>query len=384
MDSICLSDLEAQELLSILSDLRARNVLSPALDGLLNTLESVALVSNIPGHQSSTVSGSGPLATPPQTPFSVGVYVPPDLPPIPSLLDAPSSGVPNIAEFQFTFTSPSNITLLDSTIASPSTPATPPHTNLDSNHPASDEADSTNTHNASNNTSNNTSSSAIARAGKKVKRQTRGSGKARWGAIVGAGGVDPPDGDDDPLVAYIWLPECDRGGVAVPVPGGVNVVNHALASWQESSTVANTVTVPAATIISAMALAANSDLSNPGTVEWISALQSLVKGESWAESANAFLDNSVSSIISRCQRAISMNIGLEFVLMVNFIQLAAKVDRCVYSSVVHFHNADFYSQLSPDHSSTTKRTQAHSQFFLQSRDQRPTRSTFHHDVQEMG
>lgn len=319
MESIRLSEREAQELLPILRDLHTRNMLPNTLAALLNTLETVALFS---GSRFPVLSGPAPLATPPQTPSSNGVFVPPDTPPISGLNSTFSSNSDSV----FTFTAPSSLSV-SSTTNSPAITNKSPAADVNSNALALDQSDPNNSNEISSRDKNAASSTVIP-TGKKTRRRTRKGGKGRYKVMVGAGGDEPPDGDEDPLVAHVWLPECDRGGVAVPA-GGVQVVHHALSSWQDSSTVANTMTVPAATIISAMGLAAGNDLSNANTgpVAWISAIQSLVKGESWAESSNAFLDNSVSSIVSRCQRAVNMNIGLEFVLMINFIQLAAKVDR---------------------------------------------------------
>ena len=56
-------------------------------------------------------------------------------------------------------------------------------------------------------------------------------------------------------------------------------------------------------------------------------IRNMLSGESWKESQSAFQVNSLENIISRCQRVEKVEIGVQFISMVNFIQLAAKVER---------------------------------------------------------
>lgn len=57
----------------------------------------------------------------------------------------------------------------------------------------------------------------------------------------------------------------------------------------------------------------------------------MLLGESWKESQIAFQVNSLENIILRCQRTENVEVGVQFISMVNFIQLAAKVEMYIYS-----------------------------------------------------
>jgi hypothetical protein len=56
-------------------------------------------------------------------------------------------------------------------------------------------------------------------------------------------------------------------------------------------------------------------------------LKEFLSGESWEDSQMAFQVNSLENIAVRCKRADEVEIGLQFVSMINFIQLSAKVER---------------------------------------------------------
>jgi hypothetical protein len=60
-------------------------------------------------------------------------------------------------------------------------------------------------------------------------------------------------------------------------------------------------------------------------------MKNMLSGDSWKESQTAFQVNSLENIILRCQRVEKVEVGVQFISMVNFIQLAAKVERYVYS-----------------------------------------------------
>ena len=60
-------------------------------------------------------------------------------------------------------------------------------------------------------------------------------------------------------------------------------------------------------------------------------IKNMLSGESWKESQIVFQVNSLKNIILRCQRAERVEAGVQFISMVNLIQLAAKVERYVYS-----------------------------------------------------
>jgi hypothetical protein len=61
----------------------------------------------------------------------------------------------------------------------------------------------------------------------------------------------------------------------------------------------------------------------------IDTFKAFLSGESWKESQDAFQVNSLENIALRCERAEKVEVGLQFVSMINFIQLSAKVERLV-------------------------------------------------------
>ena len=60
-------------------------------------------------------------------------------------------------------------------------------------------------------------------------------------------------------------------------------------------------------------------------------MKNMLSGGSWKESQIAFQVNSLENIILRRLRAEKLEVGIQFISMVNFIQLAAKVERYIYS-----------------------------------------------------
>ncbi|KAF8220404.1 hypothetical protein L208DRAFT_1540934 [Tricholoma matsutake] len=58
----------------------------------------------------------------------------------------------------------------------------------------------------------------------------------------------------------------------------------------------------------------------------ISAMKNMLSEESWKESQVAFQVNSLENIILCCQRSNNVEVGVQFISMINFIQLAAKVE----------------------------------------------------------
>jgi hypothetical protein len=74
------------------------------------------------------------------------------------------------------------------------------------------------------------------------------------------------------------------------------------------------------------------NLANSSTLEWIQSMKALVAGHNWAEENGAFVSNSLQSLVHRCKRSLEMVVGVDFVTMVNMVQLAAKTDRWVTPS----------------------------------------------------
>lgn len=59
----------------------------------------------------------------------------------------------------------------------------------------------------------------------------------------------------------------------------------------------------------------------------IDTLKGFLSGESWRECQAAFQVNTLQNIILRCERAEKVEMGVQFISMINFIQLSTKVER---------------------------------------------------------
>ena len=86
-----------------------------------------------------------------------------------------------------------------------------------------------------------------------------------------------------------------------------------------------------ATLSSLGNLLAKETASGPQPRSIIVEMKNMLSGDSWKESQTAFQVNSLENIILRCQRVEKVEVSVQFISMVNFIQLAAKVERYVYS-----------------------------------------------------
>ena len=74
-----------------------------------------------------------------------------------------------------------------------------------------------------------------------------------------------------------------------------------------------------------------SNISNASSQAWIQSMKALVEGRPWSEENGAFVINSLQSLVLRCKRSLEMVAGVEFVTMINMVQLAAKTDRYLLS-----------------------------------------------------
>jgi hypothetical protein len=69
------------------------------------------------------------------------------------------------------------------------------------------------------------------------------------------------------------------------------------------------------------------------TQNMIGDMRDMISGEGWKESGDSgedFRVNSLESIILQCQRVEKVEVGVQFISMINFIQLVAKVERYFY------------------------------------------------------
>jgi hypothetical protein len=117
----------------------------------------------------------------------------------------------------------------------------------------------------------------------------------------------------------------------VPCPRGGK------SGWTAAGAVEDSQGLPKPCALVLASLSSQGNLLAPTTLDsqahrtLIVEMRNMLSGESWKESQLAFQVNSLENIILRCQRAEKVEIGVQFISMVNFIQLAAKVERYNYS-----------------------------------------------------
>lgn len=113
-------------------------------------------------------------------------------------------------------------------------------------------------------------------------------------------------------------PDCDRGARA----------------WTARTAQPSQLSGPASDIILGLATTSSKSLSSNEIAE---TFHQLVSGEAWAAAQYAFRVDSLESIVARCLRAEAVEHGVQFMGMINFITLAAKLERCL----VQFHWKSF-------------------------------------------
>jgi hypothetical protein len=85
----------------------------------------------------------------------------------------------------------------------------------------------------------------------------------------------------------------------------------------------------AAEMISKLVCGFSGNTSDEETSMWITSMKEQVQGRPWEEENGAFITNSVGSLVMRCQRSLKMVVGVDFMTIVNMVQLAVKTDRYV-------------------------------------------------------
>jgi hypothetical protein len=132
--------------------------------------------------------------------------------------------------------------------------------------------------------------------------------------------------------------------------------------WEEVATpaIASGATADCASeLISILSQGAASNLNDPSTLAWIDSMKTLVAGGSWADENSALVTNSLSSLVMRCKRSLEIVAGLEFMTIINMLQLAAKCGRYVvglYLATPVYHEtiiAPCKLKISQQHSYTT-------------------------------
>lgn len=282
---VVLSDENVASLVSLLRGLQATSGLAPDLSALLSSLENNDTSPSLP-------MATTHVLTPPPTPHS----------PIPGANDS------NIVN---SITSP--LPSLQSTIssaleASPNAPAaiqSPSDTGEDGL---------------------DASNAAVQRAGENGNRKGKGKKRRAKGVRAAGGGGEGPAGPGgDPHVVN-WDPDCHRGGENVVAAAVWDALQEpAVRVAREACAALSLVTGGCA--LGSSNQAGSSDASGSSDSAWIQGMMDFLTKDNWAEEQRAFIDNSLPSLVKRCTRSIQLSVGLEFVTMVNFLQLATKVDR---------------------------------------------------------
>jgi hypothetical protein len=127
--------------------------------------------------------------------------------------------------------------------------------------------------------------------------------------------------------------ECSRGGQKAKKAkkgkkGGKGMQARAhVGEWDIANTPIDIADGEAAEMVSNISQGQLSNLSDASTHAWIKSMKALVGGAAWEDKNGAFVMDSLKSLILRCQRSEEMVAGLDFVSMVNMIQLVAKTNR---------------------------------------------------------
>lgn len=295
MSSYLLADLELTELVSLLRDTQATSGLSVHLTTLLSNLEKLSTHQN---DSPSTPSMNARLLTPPTTPM------------VDRHLSSMSS-TPLLASF----TSEGGL--------------------VQTNNPVDfDMTDDAQSHSLKKGKTNSERGKNVLRRRGKGRGGRKGKGVGNQEIFEAGGG-----GEGDGIVAgggnpINWDPDCHRGGVLPPLPPDwIGGSRYAIRAWEPNNSTSNSISPDVTNILSSIALNPLSNISNSSAQQWINTMKDFVNAASWSDACNAFFDNSMDSIVIRCQRSLELNIGLEFVTMMNFIQLVAKYHRYVSKSL---------------------------------------------------
>jgi hypothetical protein len=144
---------------------------------------------------------------------------------------------------------------------------------------------------------------------------------------VAVGAVPGPAANPDP--------ECNRGGVASKKKRRKKKQKKRQADdeeeWEVMSAPAHAATVGAraSEAISNLSQGSMSNLSQPSSQQWILSMKRMVQGSNWTNENGAFITNSLLSLVNRCRRSVEIAVGVDFMTMINMIQLAAKSDRYI-------------------------------------------------------
>ena len=125
---------------------------------------------------------------------------------------------------------------------------------------------------------------------------------------------------------------CGRGGRGRRrgKPGKLQVCKRASGSrWTTSNTIFNAHGVPpqVGEALSNIITSAELSLASKEGQTILDTLSSLLSGKSWLYEMDAFRIDSLDAIAARCLRTEEMELGMNFISMINMIQFVAKIER---------------------------------------------------------
>jgi hypothetical protein len=170
-----------------------------------------------------------------------------------------------------------------------------------------------------------------------MEREARGPYSRVTGGGGGGGGDE--DGNDLGAAAAHGLRDCPRNGTKHKKKKGKQARRgqgrrgqgrisgeEEEQGWDETDSPAGNrnVEAEACEVVSRLSQGMLSNVSDASVSKWIQSLKALVEGRRWDHENGAFVLDSLESLLMRCQRSVEMTVGLEFVTMVNMLQLTAK------------------------------------------------------------
>jgi hypothetical protein len=194
--------------------------------------------------------------------------------------------------------------------------------------------------NPSNRSQNADERISLRRSGRIETRNAKGPySNVMGGGGGGDGGGGGGGGGGDVVAHHNWTPNCVRNGkkhkkTKRPAKRrGRDSGDIEGSGWVQVSEPANTlsarVAARAAELVCSISQGFLSNVSHGSASEWIQSMKALIEGRPWDDENGAFVVDSMQSLVMRCQRSLNMVAGLEFVTMVNMLQLAAKTDSYV-------------------------------------------------------
>ena len=97
--------------------------------------------------------------------------------------------------------------------------------------------------------------------------------------------------------------------------------------WMSTNTISNTHGVPSQVGEAISMISASAELSMASQSVLVNTLQSLLSGGLWLEEMNAFRVDYLDAIAACCLRTEEIELGINFISMVNMIQFVAKIKR---------------------------------------------------------